>query len=307
MSNKQKEKLGKFFTSRNSFLKIKKNLTLSILGLVLIAGTGGLLFKYLHPQTKKIADTKLVDTSTPAWWQKQYFGSSVCEKDNCAATADPDSDKLTNAQEYYYHTNPLSAYTVGDTLSDGELVAAGFDPSKPGHVTFDQVSTPENLLGESLVFSDDIKKIVADSNDISQVNLPLAQDDELQIIYTEDSDTYKTYASKLHSTINRYFSDQDSANIGEILKSGTDAQVYDIKTKSESLASDLKQISVPAKFLMFHKYNIAMFQLLSEIIPAPLNLNDSVSDEWYDKVQEFLAVQQKLDFEKQFLSKEFPE
>ncbi len=302
---KKNHNYGSFVLARNSFQQFKRKAVLGILVLIVVVGFGSAIFKYVTNKPKTQAEIKVTDNTLPGWWLQDYFGSSVCSEDICKADNDPDKDGLTNAQEYFYHTDPFNLHTAKDTLNDGQLVAAGFDPSKPGHVTFDEVANPDNLFGESLVFAQDVQQMVADSKDISKVALPLVEDDKLQIIEGETPAIFEEYTSKLQSTIGKYFRKQDLSNLTEILKSGSDAQIADVKLKAALLASDLKTFPVPKKFLMFHKYNISMFQLLSEILSAPTDLSGTDGDAWYDKVQQFLAVQQKLSFEQQFLAKEF--
>lgn len=301
--NKQKNQYGTFIIGKSGDNKTSRILITALLAVIFVLGTGLIMFnKNKKPKEQAIVETAELD-GIPGWWYQQYFGSSICDEDTCRSDADPDNDKLSNSQEFYYHTNPLNGYTVGDALMDGELVAGGFDPSKPGKVTFDQAASPEKLLGESLIFGQDIKQMVSDDLDISKVNLPIVKDDELQIIYAEDEETYKNYSSKLEMTINKYFREQDVGNIKEILKSGSDGELSDIGVRAVALSNELKKIPVPLKLLMFHKYNVAMFQLLSEVIPVPANLSDSQSDAWFEKVQAFLVVQQKLSFEEQALNR----
>src|SRR5690606_16742899 len=105
----------------------------------------------------------------PGWWYKEHFGSSVCEIDMCAPEADPDNDGLNNTQEFYYHSNPFKTHTVEDPeWNDGELVARGFDPSRAGRVTFDEVLSEDNLTLESLVYDNDLQQMVSEANDISK-------------------------------------------------------------------------------------------------------------------------------------------
>lgn len=55
----------------------------------------------------------------PRWWEQRYGLSDTNAAD---AALDPDSDGLTNAQEYANHTNPTVADTDGDGLSDSAEV-----------------------------------------------------------------------------------------------------------------------------------------------------------------------------------------
>lgn len=67
--------------------------------------------------------------ATTGKWQKLYFGSDRCEREDfCGADADPDSDDLANKDEFRYNTNPLAADTDGDDFPDGKEVRDGFNP-----------------------------------------------------------------------------------------------------------------------------------------------------------------------------------
>ena len=70
--------------------------------------------------------TFLADTDgdgLPDDWETTYFDNL-----GSGASGDPDSDGLTNLQEYTEGTNPTVADTDGDGLTDGEEVTAGTDP-----------------------------------------------------------------------------------------------------------------------------------------------------------------------------------
>jgi hypothetical protein len=172
-------------------------------------------------------------------------------------------------------------------------------------VTFEEAASDDNILLESLVFDQDVKELVAESNDISKVALPMAKDTDLKLNYDGSTEIYQKYLNELQVTVSKYFSKQDLASISETIKNGGGPGLNQIIAKSEMLASDLKTISVPVKFLSFHKYTMAFYQLLPEVLNAPdANSTDPEGDLWYDKAQAFLAVQQKLSFEKDLLIKE---
>lgn len=63
----------------------------------------------------------------PDWWEMQYFGGQT----NAVADADPDSDGLTNSQEYQHSTDPVNPDTDGDGMGDGWEVAYDFNPLDP--------------------------------------------------------------------------------------------------------------------------------------------------------------------------------
>jgi hypothetical protein len=275
--------------------------------MVFIFGGGLMVYQKLFKKTK-VSQTIANDKASeiPAFWYEQYFGKGVCDDEVCKPEADPDSDKLTNAQEYFYNTNPLNYRTVGDELNDGELVAAGFDPSKKGRVVFTEnaidTAIEDSALGESLVFDEDIKKVIADAQDISKVVLPLVDDAELQITDEQTEEVYLKYFNDLRSKVAKYFSKEDVAEVNMVLQAGSGVDVSQIQSKAKLLSAELKTVTVPAELLQFHKYNIAFYSLLAVVIENPTDEN---INHWYDSAQAFMAVQQKLNLEKQLLAKEF--
>ncbi len=298
--NKNKNLYGTFVTKRPWYLRRKFIAVAGISAAVLILAVVFWRNDKKQEQTSLLNIPQAVASDMPGWWLKDYFGSSVCESvDYCGPDADPDRDKLSNAQEFYYHSDPLEQDTNSNGLTDGEDISYNYDPSKSGKVTFDELMTDESLLGESLVFDQDVKQMVAEANDIDKVTLPLPEDEELHVLNTQDPATYRAYAFGLSETINKYFPQKDLPGIKDLLKSGSDFEVRDIKLKSEMLARELKDLPVPAQLLMFHKYNVALFQLLPQVILPPADIFGPAGDLWYDRAQAFLAVQQRLDFEYQ--------
>lgn len=314
--NQNKKHLNQNFLNRESFwdkqwsqYATKQRLILSLLVVVLISGTAlGIKNKFF---SKDIQQSSTIESSIsseiPGWWYKDYFGSSVCELAMCAPEADPDNDKLTNAQEYYYHTDPFKTHTVEDKeWNDGELVARGFDPSRPGRLTFDEIIEEDNVILESLVYDNDLKQLVADANDISKVAIPEVSDDKLNITYNITNEVYQAYLKEFSATVNRYFTKEDAAQI-KIMLETPESDIGNLPVRSTMLAQDLQKIKVPAQFLTFHKYSIAFYQLLAQVLLVPNGGSLKESDAWYDNVQAFLAVQQRLDFEKEVLTKQFGE
>jgi hypothetical protein len=302
--DKNKNQYGTFLSKKKGLIShFRQRTALIIMAVVFVGGTGIAAYKGIaslgHKEQAITSDD--IISEIPGWWIQQYFGASVCEKEICKSDYDLDEDKLTNFQEFYYHTNPANAYTAGDELNDGQLLAMGFDPSKPGRVTFEEVISDINLFGESLVFDKDVKQIVAESNDVSKIQIPELKADEIEIQYEETSETYKAYANEMKVTMNKYFPESNVYNIAAILKSGDEAQVSQIAIQSQRLSEDLKNIKVPQRFLMFHKYNILRFQLLAEIVLPPSDMSSESSEIWYDKVQAFMVVEQRLSFEEQSL------
>jgi hypothetical protein len=270
---------------------------------------GGLAVYWIqHPaHREKAATVAYEQNDIPGWWMQQYFHKSLCSEEDCKAAADPDKDGLTNDQEYFYHSDPLNANTAKDTLNDGDMVAAGYDPSRPGRVKFDDIITDENILGEGILYDKDLQDMVAEQQDISKVAIPLPDRTELKVSYSTDPEDYKTYIQTINALSEKYFPKGETSTFQDTLKTGAGPGVDDVIARAKELAQELRATSVPMVFLSFHQYSIAFYELLSQILypPDQAVINDITNrgvDEWYDKAQAFLAVQQKLAFEKQILA-----
>src|SRR6266566_1533167 len=126
--NKNKNQYGTFHIGKSRYKRTALILVTALTVVFFVLGIG--FWKHKSHQPIKAAETQSTASAIPGWWYQQYFGKSVCDNPVCQPDADPDHDGLTNAQEFYYHTDPLNAHTMKDKLSDGQLVAAGFDPSR---------------------------------------------------------------------------------------------------------------------------------------------------------------------------------
>jgi len=287
----------------------RQNFVLSLMVVILISATGvGIKNKFFPQQSQQASTLELpAREEIPGWWYKQYFGSSVCTFGMCLPEADADNDRLTNAQEFYYHTDPFNPKTVGDVdWNDGELVARGFDPSRPGRITFEEVTGEDNLTLESLVYDTDVKQLVAEANDISKVNIPIVAEDKLKITYDISNESFQTYLGEFSSVVNKYFTNAELSQVITMLET-PESNVGNLPLKATMLSQELEKIKVPTVFLTFHKYSISFYQLLGQVLMVPVTGSVKESDTWYDNVQAFLAVQQKLDFEKNVLAKQFGE
>ncbi len=63
-------------------------------------------------------------------WRVRYFGSVLCDGDG-AATADPDKDGLTNAEEYRHRTDPTQPDSDFDGWNDKIEIEKGTNPLDP--------------------------------------------------------------------------------------------------------------------------------------------------------------------------------
>ncbi|MBI2356214.1 MAG: hypothetical protein HYV13_03365 [Candidatus Doudnabacteria bacterium] len=302
--NKLKNKYGTFVTKQAWYFR-RRHLTIaSITVAVLILGVT-IGFSLLRQNSElKLSIPAAQASEIPSWWYEQYFGAGVCVRDNCKPEADPDRDKLTNAQEFYYHTEPFNPDTNNNGLTDGEDVANNFDPSRPGKMTFEEVMHEDNIFGESLLLAEDVKDIIQESSDINKVNVPLVPEELLKITDEQTPEIYETYGSDLRSTINRYFAEEDLESLVAILEHGSSSEFSEIKYKAGKLVIDLKKITIPREMLNLHRQIIAFYQLLPEVLLAKdssMDMASKESDVWFENVEALLAASQKINQEYQRL------
>lgn len=131
----------------------KKVLIAAIIGIVVLSGLGYGVYSWMsddvtqtpvdqtpidetptdqEPIDETPTDVPIEGVTTPADWQKQFFGNSSCLEVNlCGDAVDPDRDGSTNLEEYTGATDPNNRDSDGDGLADGDEVKIfGFDPTK---------------------------------------------------------------------------------------------------------------------------------------------------------------------------------
>ncbi|MGJ8641344.1 MAG: InlB B-repeat-containing protein [Opitutaceae bacterium] len=102
--------------------------------------------------------------------------------------SDPDKDGLTNYQEIViYKTNPNLKYSLDTTLSDGDIVSAGFNPTIDYHSLISSINERiENaeagiiegsyiVLQQQLQRSEDLLNWSSNPDDIFQIKIPLIE------------------------------------------------------------------------------------------------------------------------------------
>ena len=146
----------------------------------LLMGADGTL--YLHNTYSTTAIDTEGDTDADGlaqWWERRYGGDLL-------ASADIDSDGLTNLQEYNNKTNPLVADTDGDGLSDGyELNTSLTNPLVADTDTDGLTDGAEvNTHHTDPLVSDSDADGIDDAREIALGLDPLDEDDA-----TEDSDS----------------------------------------------------------------------------------------------------------------------
>lgn len=233
----------------------------------------------------------------PGWWYSENFGASVCDEEKCEPESDPDNDKLSNYQEYFYSSDPNNKDTNANGNSDGEDVAFGLVPNKPGKVSFEEAGSDETILGESLAYNDEIKDVIVGMSDFSKVVTPEVSDSDLKISKEASRDAFVNYILALNSASAKY---QVLSNIEEAIKQQDQRVLQEINLLSAKIVIDFMNVEVPADAVQLHKYQIALWRIMPKVatIPASDNNLDALFDqgvnEWYDSVQSMIALNQKI-------------
>lgn len=295
---------SKFFRITEWFSQNRiKSAVLVFASLVVLGSATGLIIKLL-PNSKPQAASQQLDVQSvdaiPGWWYQEHFGLSVCEQDKCQLTADPDTDKLTNAQEYFYNSDPNNADTNANGNTDGEDVAFGYAPNKPGKTTFEQAGSDDNIVGESLLFNDEVKDVIVGMTDLSKTVLPEVKDSELVIINENSQKLFIDYMLALDQVSQKFYKSADQyAGLSEQVTQQNKAVTEELKITALQVASEYKKVPVPSDALQFHKYQIALWQLIPTVVDQPLDsdsdvLYDSSMNKWFDSAQAMIALNQKI-------------
>ena len=299
---KQKLQYGSFAVNSKNFFRSKK-----FIAVFALLALGGSFYGYqkFHHQNISGASVVIPQASAseiPGWWLHDYFGSSICSSADCQMNADPDGDKLTNAQEFYYNSNPLKKDTNGDGLTDGEDVAQGYDPSKPGKVTFASAASDDEVFGESLLYQKDVDNILSDMTDLSKVQLPTVSDAELNITSDNTKTGIATYLGRMRDINNQLFPDSlvqlASAGISNL----SDSQIQTIKERASIAVASYKKLAVPSDAVAYHKYSIGIMMVLPTVVNQPTpeqinDVNDVTANYWYDQMQIYSALLQRLNLQ----------
>ncbi len=263
------------------------------------------------PQAAVLEEASRLVTAIPGWWYSDYFGYSVCEIDDCQNDSDPDKDKLSNVQEYYFNTNPTVKDTNNNGLTDGEDVAFGYAPNKPGRMTFEEAGSDTNVVGESLVFNNEVKNVINSMTDLSKVVLPEVPNSELEIVDQNSQEKFIDYMLALDSVTNKYYASGMFDGMNDSIKQQDPMVLREITEMAEDVARDYKKVPVPSDALQFHKYQISAWEILPVVVVTPevggqmSDIYDSKINQWYDKVQVMISLNQKIAIELQKLRKKY--
>jgi hypothetical protein len=292
------------FTNWSSQNRIRSAILVFVC-LIGLAGVYSSVMMFFNQDENKAAlneeESKIL-SQIPSWWYSQYFKTLTCEIDACQDGSDPDHDGLTNAQEFYYRSDPTNNDTNKNGTNDGDDVAKDIDPSLEGNVTFDYAASDENIFGESLVFNTDIKKMINEMVDPNKVILPGIEDKELKISQDNSPEAIAKYFTEAMTIISRDLPKDPGAFIGSAIQSANENSIQQMRVASTRLIIDMKNLEVPREALNFHKYIIIIFSLIPDVMvqPPPEVLNDEYNEQgnaWYEKARAYASVMQKLDLE----------
>lgn len=272
--------------------------------LVLVGGTvtaGYNWFKSGQVKSASVEETVPTYGEIPGWWYQDHFGSSVCEAEECRPEADPDKDKLSNYQEFVYGTSPTNRDSNQNGLSDGEDVAFGYAPNKPGKVKFEEALSDDNIVGESLAYNEEIKDLIVDMTDMSNLILPQVDNAELNILPDSSFETFVQYMTDLDAVAAKYnTSPGQFENLGEQIKQQNPLAIASTKSLAQAMVNEYKSLAVPPDALELHKMQIALWGLIPYVIEMPESANalDALYSEeinkWYDSTQAMIAINQKI-------------
>ncbi|MBX4187479.1 MAG: hypothetical protein KW802_04510 [Candidatus Doudnabacteria bacterium] len=305
-NRKQKNITGSFQVKAQHKFFQKKTLLLALL--IFILGTSAYygIRQKTHKEAVSGTATEISASDIPGWWLQKYFGASVCTQDICKPESDPDQDKLTNTQEFYYHSSPVDQDTNKNGMKDGEDVANNYDPSQPGKVSFDDIATDESILGESLVFDSDVKQLINQMTDPTKIKLPEVKSEEIIISKDDSKQAREEYLNKLSQAVEKYFNFDVEATFKAAAQNGNEEQIQEIKVRSLKLLVELKTIPTPPSTAPLHKYYIALVQLIPKVISMPgadtLGQNEEANNLWYDSAQSYFVLLQKIGIEREKLN-----
>ncbi|OGE84025.1 MAG: hypothetical protein A3B10_04150 [Candidatus Doudnabacteria bacterium RIFCSPLOWO2_01_FULL_44_21] len=309
--DQNKNQYGSFSVKQRSFLgNLKHKFTYLVLLVVFASAGGFFIYQKTHPPIIQQAQVVVPTSAFPGWWLRDNFGASTCDADVCQETADPDKDGLTNQQEYYYNSNPMNPDTKNNGMTDGEMVAAGLDPSRPGKISLDRELTDEEIFDESLLYDEDMKQILNELVDPTKLALPEVDTSELKISYENSEEAMLKYFEETNTIVNQYFSADVDAMIIAALQESNYGKVQQLKTASLKVLNDFEKMEIPSDAVLLHQYYMAMFKVLPAVLTVPNQavLQDELNAEgnyWYDQAQTLSILMYKADLENKKLSAKY--
>src|SRR5690606_31525724 len=103
----------------------------------------------------------------------------------------------------------------------------------------------------------------------SSVPLQLVNRSELNITNDSSDEVYTNYANQISRLTEKYFAKDDLENILSLIENGTVYEIENVRLKAALLSTELKSVEIPAVMETFHRYLIAVYALLPEILSVP--------------------------------------
>jgi hypothetical protein len=267
----------------------------------------------LHKRSSNVASSSVViptayASEIPGWWYQQYFGASVCAKDICKIDSDPDRDGLTNAQEYYYNSNPIKAHTSGGTMNDGEMVAKNFDPSKKGNVTFTQAASNDEIVGESLAYGQDAQTMISQITDTSKAPIPDVSDIAVKISSNNSKQAITEYLNQTNNIYKQYL--PDNIDIATLISTQDPTGVADLISRANQMLEAFEKLTVPSEAVQMQKNQYALLRIIPLIVnlPSQTQLGDAadvVSNGWYDNILGYSQLVQRISLNSNALANKY--
>jgi hypothetical protein len=228
-----------------------------------------------------IGITHLIFKPTPSKAPVQAAASPIPSADNYAI--DTDNDGVPDLVENVYHTNPHKADTDGDGTNDGEEIAKGRDPLKPGPNDLVQdvatgndlpnpntytakylATLPTNLARDQVLNKDRIQAFIEQNKGSILPELPAGM---IQTSTATGKQAIQDYIDAISSTHNTAIKDVSSSDIEGAYKAyysnpTTSSALKDIGTVLENNVAALKKVSAPQEAAAIHAKLVAASQAL---------------------------------------------
>ncbi len=217
---------------------------------------------------------------------------------------DSDNDGIPDVNEAYYRTDPANSDTDGDGFLDGEEIASGHNPLKKDSVDPNQTTKKNvtNTLADRFVeglvagdlnprngkgdkFNQGLNTLALAALDEAGQNLTPSDTNNLPLSITDDSKTsQEEYLNKISELLdgpflNTFMAQPQTLNatVQNILVGNNEEAIKtfdDRYTMFTGAYTSLLTVSVPPKWLSFHRELLSIFQKIALDYGAAKKLSD---------------------------------
>lgn len=214
---------------------------------------------------------------------------------------DSDLDKLSDAKEIIYSSDPNNPDTDGDIYTDGREVENGYDPIKKGEY---KLSERDNLSLTIQYFTwafkfknindpqitDDLVQEFLQEQGLLNFNLPIILESEIK------------FTNSGNEKIKKYLNETEKLNINqggpyllfakELLNNKEKDKLDQILLNIDASLRILNNVQVPPETIVLHKMYLGIFTALKEIFAELKNIKtDPVSVLWRAKQGEKIVIE----------------